>query len=95
MGSKPFSLRLPEEVKKDLDFVSAKTKRSASSIAIEAIGNDVAVRAKRMRMIEEAKEEAKKGEFISQSAMEAWVDSLGTDNELPPPEPDIIKKKSQ
>lgn len=94
MGSKPFSLRLPEEIKEDLDFVSAKTKRSASSIAIEAIGNDVAVRAKRMRMIEEAKEEAKKGEFILQSAMEAWVDSLGTDNELPPPEPDIVKKKS-
>jgi len=93
MSSKPFSLRLPEEIKEDLDFVSSKTKRSASSIAIEAIGNDVAVRAKRMRMIEEAKEEETKGEFISQSAMEAWVESLGTENELPAPEPDILKKQ--
>lgn len=91
MGSKPFSLRLTEDVKEDLDYVSAKTKLSASSIAIEAIGNDVAVRATRMRMIEEANEEARKGEFISQASMEAWVDSLGTDNELPPPEPDIFK----
>ena len=93
MGSKPFSLRLPDEIKEDLDFVSSRTKRSASSIAIEAISREVAVRAKRMRMLEEAKEEAKKGEFISQDAMEKWAESLGTDNELPVPQPDIFRKQ--
>lgn len=93
MSSKPFSLRLPDEVKEDLDFVSSRTKRSASSIAIEAISNDVAVRAKRMRMLEDAKESAKKGEFISHAAVGKWIDSLGTENELPIPEPDIFKNK--
>lgn len=93
MSSQTFSLRIPDELKKDLEFVSKMSKRSQASIALEAIGNDVAVRAKRMRMIEEAREEAKKGEFISQEAMEKWVDSLGTDNELPAPEPDIFKNK--
>lgn len=94
MGSKPFSLRLPDEIKADLDFVSARTKRSASSIAIEAISNDVSVRAKRMRMIEEAKLSEEKGEFITHAAVGEWIESLGTDNELPIPKPDIFKKKS-
>ena len=93
MGSKPFSLRLPDEVREDLDFVSAGTKRTASSIAIEAISNAVAVRAKRMRMIEESKDAEKRGEFISHDAVGRWIESLGTDNELPRPEPDIFKNK--
>ena len=33
--------------------------------------------------------EASKGEFISQEAMDTWIDSWDSDAELPPPEPDI------
>lgn len=93
MGSQTFSLRIPDDIKEDLELVSAMTKRSQASVALEAISRDVAARAKQMRMIAEAKEEAEKGEFISHEAMESWVDSLGTDNELPRPEPDIFKNK--
>ena len=36
-----------------------------------------------------AVEEAAKGAFISRDAMDAWVASWDSDEELPPPEPDI------
>lgn len=42
------------------------------------------------RLIEERIAEADKGVFISAEAMHRWVESWGTDNELPPPEPDIF-----
>ncbi len=34
--------------------------------------------------------EADKGVFISGKAMHRWIESWGTENELPPPEPDIF-----
>ena len=52
------------------------------------------VRERRRKAIDEALVQADKGVFISQESVETWVDSLGTDNELPPPEPDIFLNKS-
>jgi predicted transcriptional regulator len=43
----------------------------------------------RGKELRKAIEEAEKGMFVSHEAMLAWVESLGTKNELPPPEPDI------
>jgi hypothetical protein len=34
--------------------------------------------------------EADKGVFISGEAMHRWIESWGTANELPPPEPDVF-----
>jgi predicted transcriptional regulator len=34
--------------------------------------------------------EADKGIFISSEAMHRWMESWGTENELPPPEPDVF-----
>lgn len=34
--------------------------------------------------------EAEKGEFISSAEMRRWINSWGTDNELPPPEIDVF-----
>lgn len=34
--------------------------------------------------------EADKGVFISSEAMLRWIESWGTENELPPPEPDVF-----
>jgi predicted transcriptional regulator len=90
MASRPFSLRLPEEVSNDLKFLSSAMNRSQSSIAAEVLAENIAEKVYRIRAIQDAKEEAKKGAFISQEAMEKWVASLGTDNELPTPEPDIF-----
>jgi len=55
--------------------------------------HEVVVRTKRMRMIEEGKRAADRGELIPHDEVLAWVQSLGTDNELPPPKSDIFKYK--
>jgi RHH-type rel operon transcriptional repressor/antitoxin RelB len=36
--------------------------------------------------------EAEKGEFIASAAMRRWINSWGTDNELPPPELDLFPR---
>ena len=50
MSHKSFTLRIPDEVKENLEFISTMTKRSQSSIALEAMSKDLAVSAKRLRM---------------------------------------------
>ena len=40
--------------------------------------------------IREALAEADKGVFISAEAMHRWIESWGTPDELPPPEPDVF-----
>ncbi|CAN7687505.1 hypothetical protein [Rhizobium sp. LjRoot254] len=40
--------------------------------------------------IEAALAEADKGIFVSQEAVDRWMESWGTENELPMPEPDIF-----
>lgn len=94
MPNRPFTLRLPDEVREDLKFLSSTIKRPQASIASEMLKENVVVQASRVRAIQEAKQQAKEGIFISQEAIELWADSLGTDNELPMPEPDIFPTQS-
>ena len=44
------------------------------------------------RLLKERIEEADKGVFISAEAMHRWIESWGTEKELPPPEPDVFLK---
>lgn len=44
------------------------------------------------RLLKERIAEADKGVFISAEAMHRWIESWGTENELPPPEPDVFLK---
>jgi predicted transcriptional regulator len=41
--------------------------------------------------LKQAKLEADKGKFISNEAMGDWINSLGTDEEIPAPTVDIFK----
>ncbi len=95
MTSRPFSLRLPDEVREDLKFLSSTMSRSQSSIASEVLSEKIAEKAYRIRAIQEAKLQAQEGAFISQEAMEKWVASLGTDHELPEPQPDIFVNQNK
>lgn len=44
------------------------------------------------KLLKERIAEADKGVFISEEAMHRWIESWGTENELPPPEPDVFLK---
>lgn len=90
MASKPFTLRLPDESRESLVLLSTLLKRPQASIASEILKEELKRRAARIKALQEAREEAKKGEFVSHEAVEAWIMSVGTDNELPMPKPDVF-----
>lgn len=90
MASSPFSLRLSPELKERLDAVAESEDRSASYVATKAIEAFLDARDARDAAIKAAIEEADKGIFVSSEAVDRWMESWGTDNELSMPEPDIF-----
>jgi len=83
MSTIPFTMRLDEDIKRELEAEAKLADRSASYIATKAI-----------KEIQEAIAEADKGAFISEEKMTEWFESLGTDNELPEPEPDVFLNRT-
>jgi predicted transcriptional regulator len=90
MNSVPFSLRLEPELKSRLEAVAQSEDRSASYVAARAIEAFLDARDILRADIEAAIVEADKGVFVSSEAVERWMESWDTDNELPMPEPDIF-----
>ena len=90
MATTPFSLRLDPILKKRLEKEAQKSKRTAGFIANHAIRSYFEGLDQFEREMDDAVKEADKGVFISGEAMHAWMASWGTENELPPPEPDIF-----
>ena len=93
MSTVPFSLRIDTKLKSKLEKEAAREDRSAAYIAQKAIEDYLDAKAYKRECIREAFAEADKGIFVSEEAVDAWVDSWGTDNELPMPEPDIFPTK--
>jgi predicted transcriptional regulator len=94
MSTVPFSLRLDPSIKQRLDQEARRLDRSSSWLATRAIETFLEARAVKQRAIREAMAEAEKGEFISSEAMGRWMESWGTDDELPEPKVDIIASRS-
>lgn len=90
MATVPFSMRLDEDVKTRLEKQAAREERSAGYLAQLAIQNLLEEREYFYEQMDLAIAEADKGVFISGEAMHRWIESWGTENELPPPEPDIF-----
>lgn len=91
MASTPFSVRIDDQVREQLEKICDLTDRSKAYITTKAIEEYVARNSWKIQALKKAQEDADKGEFISHNAMKAWVDSLGTENELPDPQVDIFK----
>ncbi len=92
MASSVLSVRVSDKLKDQLEFLSNATKRSKAYLAAEALEQYVARNAWKAKELQAAIEEADKGVFISHDAIIEWVDSLGTEHELAPPEPDTFRK---
>ncbi len=88
----PISIRIDETLKSRLDKLAKVEDRSLSYLAQQAIAAYLDDREYKHREILRAYSEAKKGVFISEKTMTAWVDSWGSTQELPPPKPDIATK---
>jgi len=91
MASTPFSIRIEDEVRDKLEKICALTERSKAYITSKAIEEYVERNGWKVEALKRAKKDASKGEFISHQAMGDWIDSLGSDNELPAPDVDIFK----
>ncbi len=89
----PFSLRIDPSTKAQLARVAKRADRTPSYLANKAIEFFLQAEITKEKAIEEAVKEANKGAFISSELMHKWFDSLGTDNELPIPEPDVFRNK--
>lgn len=84
------SVRLDQEVRDELEEEARRRHLSADEIANEAIRAYLDHQASKREAIREAIAEADKGVFISSEAMHRWIESWDTENELPPPEPDVF-----
>jgi predicted transcriptional regulator len=82
------TVRIPLEISSKLDGLARDTKRSKAYLAGEAISSYVQRNAWQVARIKDSLEDAKSGTpGIPHEEMERWVESWGSDNELPPPEP--------
>jgi RHH-type transcriptional regulator, rel operon repressor / antitoxin RelB len=88
------SARVDVKLNEDLEKLAASSRRSKAFVITEALENYVAHEAWINQKINDDFDAAEKsGEWISHEAMEKWIMSLGTVNELPQPEPDVFKAK--
>jgi predicted transcriptional regulator len=92
MASVPFSMRIDPAIKRALEAQARREKRSTAFVLQQAASDYLARQARMRAMVSEIEKEADKGEFISEDAMTKWFLSLGTENELPEPEPDVFVK---
>ncbi|MBN9242924.1 MAG: CopG family ribbon-helix-helix protein [Mesorhizobium sp.] len=96
MSDTTFSIRIPDDLRREVDALAKANKRSRSFLVKEALQAYVDEQKAYRDAIKEAIREADEtGEFISWGATQHWLKSWGTDNELPPPEPDIFLKKQK
>lgn len=92
MTTVPFSLRIDPGTKAQLEKEAKRHDRTASYLANQAIKYFLEAKEAKRKAIDEAIKEADKGVFVSEKAVDAWVDSWGREEELPTPKPDIFFK---
>jgi predicted transcriptional regulator len=90
MASSPFSVRLDEELKSRLEVQAERENRSSAYIVQQALESYLGTKDQFYRDMKAAIAKADEGIFISEEAMDRWMDSWDTENELPPPKPDIF-----
>jgi predicted transcriptional regulator len=82
------TVRIAPELNEKLDALARDTKRTKAFLASEAIAAYVDRNAWQIAHIKAGLAEAESGApSIPHDDIERWMDSWGTDHELPPPEP--------
>jgi predicted transcriptional regulator len=95
MAKKMITARIPESVNEQLELMAKREKRSKSFLIEEAL--EIYIAREKMivaKMDASFKEADEAGEWISNEAVMSWMESWGTENELPRPKPDIMMKKA-
>jgi predicted transcriptional regulator len=83
--STTLTIRLPVKTRKKLEKLAAATARSKSWLAANAIQEYVETEEWQVRAVRRGLADIKAGRVVPHEKVEAWLDSWGTDNVLPPP----------
>ena len=92
MGTTPYSIRLDDDLRKSLEKEAALEDRPPAQLAVRAIRSMLEAKAAKRAAINAAVAKADQGKFISADAMNAWIDTWDSDNELPTPKADITRE---
>ena len=94
MNKPMISVPISESLSDKIDALAALTKRARDEVLGDTLESYVDEKVRFYRELDEAIREAdESGEWISHEKMCAWLESWGTENELPPPEPDIFTNR--
>ncbi len=92
MGTTPFTVRLDDALREALEREAGFEDRSAAQLATRAIKSMLEAKAAKRAAIESALAEADRGEFVSQEAVAAWMDTWDAEDERDAPQPDVSTK---
>jgi len=81
----PYSIRLDDDLSKSLEKEAEIEDRPPAQLAVRAIRSMLEAKAAKRAAIDTALEAADQGKFVSAEAMNAWIDSWDSENELPAP----------
>jgi predicted transcriptional regulator len=90
MATTPYSFRLDDDLRHALETEARNENRTAAQLVTQAIRSMIDAKKTKRVAIEAALAQADKGDFVSQGAINDWMDSWDSDAELPVPRPDII-----
>jgi len=79
------SIRVRPEVKRQLSRLAKSTGRSANYLVADAIETYLQEQQRQLESIRRGFGEIEAGHYIPHEAMKAWLLSLGSDRQLPPP----------
>ena len=83
--STTLTIRVDRSVKERLEAIAQRTRRSKSFLAGEAIAEYLAVQEWQIEGIRKALQSLDEGRSVAHDDVAAWVESWGTDHELPKP----------
>ncbi|OGS91246.1 MAG: CopG family transcriptional regulator [Gallionellales bacterium GWA2_60_18] len=85
MNTKVLTAHIPIPLADKVDQIAARMERSRGWIMKQALSAWVDQEEERRRMTIEAMADVQSGQVIDHQPVQAWADSLGSDNPLPVP----------
>ena len=94
MASDRITIRVEPELKQWFEQQAKRKDRSLGYMVTQSMEQTKRSSDARDQMIRDAMAEADKGVFVSGGAVQKWMDSWDSENELPFPEPDVFLNRA-